>query len=191
MKKELYAIFLAITILMQSVCCIALAEEPEDKEYEHLDKKITTFIKGNILPPSEDFMIDGQQSSYDYSYEKLFALGILDGGGNQNVSTDAPLTRIEFLNIIMSCMGISNIRNCETGFSDVPATHEFSGIINIARSYGIVVGSDGLFRPDVPITYIEAIVMAVRAFGHDIEAKQSGGFETGYITTAAKYDLLD
>ena len=193
MKKELYAIFLAIVLLIQSAGYIAIAEEvaPEDREYDHLNKQITTFIKGNLLPPSEDgFTVEGDNTNYDYAYEKLLALGILDGSGNQSLSSENPLTRIEFLNIIMSCMGISGIANAETGFIDVSAEHEHSGIINVARSYGIVKGSGGFFRPDAPVTYAEAIVMAVRAFGHGLEADAAGGFEAGYIAIAMKYDLL-
>lgn len=191
MNKRLYALFLAVILIAQSICVVS-AVDVEDAEYDHLNKKITTFIKGNLLPVSEETQQPAEQNdSYDYAYEKLLALGILSGGGNQNINSENPLTRLEFLNIIMNCMGTEYAGGMETGFYDVPADHEYSGLINTASAYGIIRGSNGFFRPDEPITYLEAIVMAVRAYGYEFDASDAGGFESGYITAAIKCDLIE
>ena len=76
--------------------------------------------------------------------------------------------------------------NGATSFNDVAAEHWASGYINWAAGAGIVKGKgEGIFDPDAPVKYEEAIKMLVAALGYEPLATRKGGYPTGYLTVAA------
>lgn len=80
---------------------------------------------------------------------------------------DEPISRLEFLSLVMNAAGYAGFRASDTGFDDdvlIPA--EYKGTVAIAEAEGIISGieSDGkkLFCPDNQITRAEAAVIVAR-----------------------------
>jgi serine protease inhibitor len=81
-----------------------------------------------------------------------------------------------------------NSYSSENGFSDVT---EDEGYIKAAKANGIISGfEDGTFRPKEPITGEQAIKMVVCALGYDAQAKEQGGYPSGYIQVAMEKGLV-
>lgn len=79
--------------------------------------------------------------------------------------------------------------SCETAFTDVNAENPYSGAIRALNEQGILSGvGEGKFAPDEPITYNQVIAVYVKILGYDMVAKDWGGYPTGYIRTAKKFD---
>jgi len=70
--------------------------------------------------------------------------------------------------LFLSVVLVSGPAFAGTGFSDVPDSHWAAKHISKMGSMGIVGGySDGTFRPNEPVTQVEAVVMAVRCEGEN------------------------
>lgn len=124
-------------------------------------------------------LLDGQtpQTAADIAYSDvpenawyapaaraMGALGVMRAG-EPTFEPAAVLTRAEWSRCL-SCF--FPLRTEGEGFSDVPENHPAAAAIRSARAYGWVTGgTDGCFRPDDPITRVEAAVMLNRALGRE------------------------
>lgn len=93
-------------------------------------------------------------------------------------------TRADFVaTVALLLKATKNPKGTETGFSDVPKTHEYSSYIAFAANSGLINTVD-LFYPDSPITYNQAIKIVMCATGYADKAEYTGGFPTGYLLAA-------
>ena len=116
----------------------------------------------------------------------LSALGIANSYGKSGT-----ITRAEFTETAMRAIGLGDIpKDGRNLFLDVDADASYSKYINAAYDLNIVSGSDGLFNPDTPITYADAVVIAVKILGRNDEAKSLGAYPYGYEKSARRHGFF-
>lgn len=120
-------------------------------------------------------------SDDDYSHAKDILGAICP---EMPLSEGEVTTRAEFATAVAMLLKATKApKGTETGFSDVPKTHEYSSYIAFAKNAGLISTVD-LFYPDSPITYNQAIKIVMSAAGYGERAEQTGGFPSGYLMAA-------
>ena len=135
-------------------------------------------------------------TSYAEAVDRLSLLGILEGYPDGTFKPDGQITRAEFAAVAIRAKGLKATaeaaQGLPTGFTDVPGTFWASGVVGTAGKLGIVNGvGNGLFAPQAPVKYEEAITMLVRALGYEPSAQAKGGYPYGYLIVANEVGLLD
>lgn len=125
----------------------------------------------------------------------LTMLGIIDFKNSDDDNIYNPgreVSRAEFSSMIVKMINHPLTTAENDTFTDVDFYGDYGSAIYTALNLGIVsVSPDGLFNPQLPITYETAAKMAVSALGYDKLAKTKGGYPYGYITVANELDILD
>ena len=124
----------------------------------------------------------------------LGALEIMVGdAGTGLFRPDDAIKRSEAAKVAVALKGLTKLAESSTAstkFPDVASDHWANGFINVGASEGLIIGDDvGTFRPDDRISYVEAVIILVRALGYEPQAIAKGGYPTGYITTASSIGL--
>lgn len=100
-------------------------------------------------------------------------LGIVDGYNDGGFHPNDKLTRAQFCKVAMLLSGVGDVASHAgyTIFPDVKAAHWARGYVNAAvRARKIIAGfPDGTFRPDVPISFPQAVTILVRLLGYGDE----------------------
>ena len=119
----------------------------------------------------------------------LSALDIMTGDESGDLNLSAPVTRAEFVKMLMAASPISvGDVTYVSPYPDVPASHWAAPYVEAAVAAGYVTGYlDGTFRPANTITLAEGVVMALRLLGYTNE-DFSGSFPAGQM---AMYRTLD
>ena len=119
----------------------------------------------------------------------LSALDIMTGDENGDLNLSAPVTRAEFVKMLMAASPISvGDVTYVSPYPDVPASHWAAPYVEAAVTSGYVTGYlDGTFRPGNSITLAEGVVMALRLLGYT-NSDFSGSFPAGQM---AMYRTLD
>jgi len=127
----------------------------------------------------------------DEAILEVTSLGIVRGDGNGNLRLEDDVTRGEFATIVTRLMGYDDIViGRETMFTDVPESHVHSGAIALMSEFGYIQGDgQGHFFPDSPITVQDCLKILVCATGYELEAKAKGGYPSGYIAVATKFEM--
>ena len=98
----------------------------------------------------------------------LMEKGLISGYPDGSFKPDNPVTRAEFLKILLSVLGKVPIYGVDSRFSDVGQEDWYFGYVMAAVSAGIVSGyPDGTFKPNVQVTREEAAKIVVKAKGID------------------------
>ena len=128
-------------------------------------------------------------TSRDDAAQVLSALDIMTGDENGDLNLSAPVTRAEFVKMLMAASPISvGDVTYVSPYPDVPASHWAAPYVEAAVAAGYVTGYlDGTFRPANTITLAEGVVMALRLLGYTNE-DFSGSFPAGQM---AMYKTLD
>ena len=128
-------------------------------------------------------------TSRDDAAQVLAALDIMTGDESGNLNLSAPVTRAEFVKMLMAASPISvGDVTYVSPYPDVPASHWAAPYVEAAVAAGYVTGYlDGTFRPANTITLAEGVVMALRLLGYTNE-DFSGSFPAGQM---AMYRTLD
>lgn len=128
-------------------------------------------------------------TSQDDAAQVLAALDIMTGDESGNPNLSAPVTRAEFVKMLMAASPISvGDVTYVSPYPDVPASHWAAPYVEAAVTAGYVTGYlDGTFRPSNTITLAEGVVMALRLLGYTNE-DFSGSFPAGQM---AMYKTLD
>ena len=104
------------------------------------------------------------------------------------------LTRAEFTAMIIKAAGLGDfVGSVSDGysFSDVPSDHIYFPYIKMAKEKGLSLGySDGSFKPEDTVTFMEAIVYMIRLLGYTDMAEAQNGYPGGYFFTASNIGLL-
>jgi hypothetical protein len=94
--------------------------------------------------------------------------GYIDGNGKMTVKPNNPITRAEFITLLVGAMGL---KSDATGkkFVDVPADEYYSEPVRIASSLHIISGvGENQFAPDRKIQRDEIASILVRAFSYTV-----------------------
>ena len=128
-------------------------------------------------------------TSRDEAAEVLAALDIMTGDENGDLHLSSPVTRAEFVKMLMAASPISvGDVTYVSPYPDVPASHWAAPYVEAAVSAGYVTGYlDGTFRPGNTITLAEGVVMVLRLLGYS-NSDFSGSFPAGQM---AMYRTLD
>ncbi len=118
---------------------------------------------------------------YEQAAGVLGALGVMRAE-EATFLPDEPMTRAEFTRCL-ACF--FPLRGDAEPFPDVPEEHPAAQAIRSARAWGWVQGGEGGgFRPDDPITRIEAVVMVNRALGREPDRTYIGRTHPAYFVDA-------
>jgi hypothetical protein len=155
MKKSL-ALVLALVMVLSSFSFVSAAPDFAD-------------VKGTI---------------YEEAVTRLEMLEVLKGYPDGTFKPEGSITRAEFAAVAVRVKGLAAVaeaaKGLPSGFSDVPAGHWAAGYVGVAGSTGIVNGiGGGLFAPNAPVKYEEAVTMLVRALGYEQDAQTKGGYPYG------------
>lgn len=128
--------------------------------------------------------------------DSLRMLGVVGGDAVGNFRPNNTLTRAEFCVMAVNVMGNGNqvaLYNTRTIFPDVRSNHWARGYINLAAAgeVKIIGGTDkGVFNPDDPITYGQAVTILIRILGYKDE--DTGMlWPDGFIALSEKIGLSD
>ena len=149
----------------------------------------------SFVSAAPDFA-DVAGTKYESSVARLELLEILKGYPDGTFKPEGSITRAEFAAVAVRAKGLAGVAEAAaglpSGFSDVPAWHWAAGYVGTAGSTGVVQGiGGGLFAPNAPVKYEEAVTMLVRALGYEPEAQSKGGYPFGYLVVAEEIGLLD
>ncbi|MDY0255883.1 S-layer homology domain-containing protein [Gudongella oleilytica] len=149
----------------------------------------------SFVSAAPDFA-DVKGTKYEDAVARLELLNVLKGYPDGSFKPENTITRAEFAAVAVRAKGLAGVaeaaKGLPSGFSDVPAGHWAAGYVGVAGSTGIVNGiGGGLFAPNAPVKYEEAVTMLVRALGYEVSAQAKGGYPFGYLIVAKEIDLLD
>ncbi len=133
-----------------------------------------------------------EDSAYYEAVETLNKLDIITGYEDGTFKPEAGVTRAEMAALIARIQGYGETAkaSANTGFADVPASHWASGYIANAAGMGIINGyGNGNFGPEDPVLYEQAIKMVMATLGYTPYAEKNGGYPTGYLAAAQRYDV--
>lgn len=164
-----------------------------------MKKILTLFVLLSILSPQTSFAFDDvpPQSPYYSAVESLANRGIVtrDRG---NFLLSRTLTRAELAKVSLLAAGIEVEIATETPFPDLTADW-MKDILFTAKKHGIIEGyTDGKFRPNSEVTYIEALKIMGEALDENIGAPSRDLYDdskttdwwTKYIERAYERNLL-
>lgn len=96
---------------------------------------------------------------------KARSYGLMEGVGNERFSPLAPLTRAQFVTLLLRQLKIESALTAESGFTDVPPDSWYAGAVAAAANRGLLNGiAEGVFAPDRSITRQEMSLLLMRAF---------------------------
>ncbi len=124
----------------------------------------------------------------------LSDLGILFGYEDGSFGPDKTITRAELVAVANRLQGLSDAAKAAggvTAYTDVPADEWYAGDVNLATQMGVIAGDgNGLFRPNDPVKYEEAVKMIVAALGYTQKyVEEKGGWPTGYLVIASEANV--
>lgn len=134
----------------------------------------------------------GLSGEYSDRMKLISYLGIADST-SESEATETEVLRGEFAINVAKMLNLSTTdKQTDRYFIDVPKDHWAVGAINVLVGLKIVsVGDDKCFRPEEPITDVEALKMVMTATGYGDRANADGGFPYGYTKVARTAGMSD
>ncbi|MCH5211067.1 MAG: S-layer homology domain-containing protein [Oscillospiraceae bacterium] len=136
------------------------------------------------------------KNPYKEAITALTKLSVIDGYEDNTFKPDNTITRAEFTKIIVFTLGYQNLTHNTYAFTDVSEDHWGRNYIQTAYNLGIISGfGDGIFAPDEPVTYEQALKMVVCTLGYEQFAQEQesdmGNWSAKYIREASTLGLMD
>lgn len=131
---------------------------------------------------------------YADALDTLYEMGIFEGDEHGNFNPDKTISRAELATILCRILEAEEEAKTHTSapFTDVRDGVWYAGYVFMAAGMGIVTGyGNGLFGPNDPVKYEQAVTMLVRAWGYDWMAKDAGGYPDGYLSVARSLGFLN
>jgi hypothetical protein len=154
--------------------------------------RITTSLPGGL--PFTD-----TQNHWAKDYiNNLWRLNIVKGRTATLFYPDASITRAELMKVIVLATknDVSNFIDRDSGFSDLPKSHELARYVTFGHLQGWINGQNGKFYPDREVSAFEAFKIIFNAFNLVIDGSDhsqlSGvldGEQARYVETARARDL--
>ena len=118
---------------------------------------------------TENNFIDVDASKWYNDYvSSMVNGGYIVGYPDGTFRGDSPITRAEFITILVRFFGLANV---DCVFSDIPETHWAYKYIATATSYGWINGyEDDTFRPDRSLSRAEAVTVINRMLNRGVDA---------------------
>ncbi len=129
----------------------------------------------------------------DTKLETIRVLGIMVGDENGDLSLSSPVTRAEFVKMMVAASVYKDSvgDSAASLFTDVKSGHWASGYIQVAVEQGWFVGYvDGSFRPSSVITLEEACTALLRLLGYD-SSTLTGSYPSAQLSKASAVGLRD
>lgn len=105
---------------------------------------------------------------------RLHASGIMQGTTATAFSPKRPVTRAEFITVLMRALGITPASSTIPAYTDVPRSTWYYGAIQAATELGLTNGlGNGTFQPDQALTRQEAAVWLGKTLKQAIPAASS------------------
>lgn len=174
------------------------------KKFLALGLAISLLLGALALPASAAGFPDVTDPQVSEAVEILRLLGVVNGAPDGTFKPQGTFTRAEFCKMAIVILGRQEEARLQSGrviFQDVTARHWALGYINAAAAVPsgdtgalpLVQGkSNGLFEPNSPITYGEAVTILMRALGYsDQEVRAPGKWYAGHLLRAKAIGLLD
>ncbi len=129
-----------------------------------------------------------EDASYLEAVTLLSKLGIINGYEDGTFLPDNTITRAEIAKVLVCALNATEQAEgakADNIFTDVPASHWAAGYVNYAANMGIINGrGNGIYDPEAPVTYEEAVKLIVAMLGYTPVANVKGGYPTGYLYAA-------
>ena len=160
-------------------------------------KKIIPFLIALLVITSSTIVYAGfsdvpNDASYKDALDRICALGIMNGTGNDTFNPNAPVTREQFAIIMVRASGLEDEASSLKGsavFPDVSPSSYISGYIAEVVNKGFITGmSDGKFYPKSNISFAQVCTAVVKALGYT-DQDVSGLWPKNYIDKAASLGL--
>lgn len=133
---------------------------------------------------------DVEGKDYEDAVNVLMELGVIDGYKDGTYRPENIVTRAEMATFLIKAMGLADYAVGKSDFADM-AGHWADPFVAYASSLGIVAGyADGTFKPDVTVSYDQAITMVIQALGYKGEYLV-GGFPGAFVNQAKALGILD
>lgn len=125
--------------------------------------------------------------------EVLISRDIVKGVSDNQFQPDRSITRAEMTKLLIELLNTAQGKCIQSNvsrtsiFKDVDPNQWYHPYVEAGAKYGIVKGSNGLFRPNDPVTREEMAAMISRTLGLDIDgtANENAYFDKGEISTWA------
>lgn len=143
------------------------------KDGRSASKQFTVYLTAKDIPmtvlpdptPEEEesaaFFTDlGQVGWAEEAIEEMHRLGIINGTGGTNYSPLAPVTRADFITLLMRML--RPVGTPGAGFEDVPEDAYYHDAVVLAQGLGIANGYGDLFGPQDRITRQDMVVLTYR-----------------------------
>ena len=131
---------------------------------------------GNNQTPEKTGFTDIAGHWAQADIEVMYQRNIVSGLTPAIFAPDRQITRAEFAALITRTLSLQSGKD-DAGFADVTADEWFSQSVNAAAAAGLIVGSDGMFRPMDSITREEMAVIIVKAYYYMGKVSANGGID--------------
>lgn len=187
--KKVLASLLSVAMLTSMTVVPTYAATSMDDDYDE-----DYYAVEKISYDERETLYDDVDSSDSYysALTILTELGIFYGDDKGNFNPNDTITRAEAAAVAIRLIGLSDTTSGQrnTIFTDVPASHWASGVIDMANSLGIVVGyGDGLYGPEDPVKYEEIIAMIVRAMDYDPMLPKNATWPNDVLNVASRVGI--
>jgi polyhydroxybutyrate depolymerase len=147
-------------------------------------------LANHTLPfPDMDRSWYGYQESVEYLMKKNAISGYPDG----TFKPKTTINRAEFLKLVFTSRTDTEPVSGDC-FTDVPIDIWYAPFVCAAKRRGVVngykVGSRYIFRGDQPITYAEALKMAMLTYGHEVPLSTQEHWFVPYVKAADDMQVL-
>lgn len=150
--------------------------------------------------PEKDGLTDIHGHWAEEMIQELYAKGIVNGDTEKRFHPDMPVTRAEFLAMMLRAEGIEE-KEYKDSFLDVHAEDWYSGIVQAGLDNGII-SADTEFRPMDQITREEMCKILVLSAGEKLEkpeeyvlafgdAEEISDWAVEYVKIAAYHKLIE
>lgn len=126
-------------------------------------------------------------STYSEKLQLLITLGAMHA--DEDLTEGTKITRARFAKELVGFMNLPTTSNDNaTYFYDVSVDNKYLVYINTLKEQGVMVGSDGYFRPDDYVTNMEVAKCVVSALGYSTIAERKG-YKQGYTEYASSLKI--
>ena len=123
---------------------------------------------GNIIPINSsitDTVTYGDIKTHwaKETIERLAAMGIVSGVGDNSFEPDRGISRAEFVVLVVRALHLDST-SYDNSFTDVENGSWYADALQTAVQAGIITGNDGIFRPEETVTREEMTKIIVEAY---------------------------
>ncbi len=113
-----------------------------------------------------DFTSDGVWYGPFYDYCRIWGIGV------DFAEPETPIRRADFVRLMSRALPDSALTPGDPiAFPDVPPASSFAGAVRRMTATGVILGSNGLFRPDSTLTRAEMAQIVARMADRDLRGK--------------------